>query len=163
MRIRQVKPEFWRDELLASLSDSVRLFYIGLWQEADDAGWLRWSVPEIALDLYGYAPRTRRERWVTERAESLKQAGRIEFQECGHAYIPNLVRHQKFGGRPVHTHRDAHARDCARLRADDRHGIGRVEVEVGNGKESNGSAGKARKKHLELVDGEWRPVEGAAS
>lgn len=131
-----MKPDYWRDELIASLPDSVSRFYIGLWQEADDAGWLRWNVPEIGHDLYGYQPRQRRERWVKERGEALAAVGRLHFYDCGHAYIPNLTKHQKFGGRPVHTVRDAHARDCAPPRADDRPGKvgkGRVEVRGGTG------------------------------
>lgn len=136
MRIRQVKPDFWSDELLAALPDSVRLFYIGLWQEADDAGWLRWNVAEVARDLYGYQPRARRERWVRERSEALAKINRLHFHDCGHAFLPTLTKHQKFGGRPVHTVRDAHARDCARLRADDR--PGKEKVEVGKGKGGSG-------------------------
>jgi hypothetical protein len=134
VRIRQVKPDYWRDELIASLPDSVSRFYIGLWQEADDAGWLRWNVSEIGHDLYGYQPRTRRERWVRERAEALAKVGRLHFHDCGHAFLPNLVKHQKFGGRPVFTVRDAHARDCARLRADAPLGkVGKGREKVGEG------------------------------
>lgn len=132
MRIRQIKPDFWSDELMAEQSDAVRLFYIGLWQEADDGGWMRWSVAEIARDLYGYQPRGRRERWVTERGAALAAIGRLHLHECGHAFLPTLTKHQKFGGRPVHTVRDAHARDCARMRANDR--PGKEKVEVGKGK-----------------------------
>ena len=135
MRIRQIKPDYWRDELVASLPDSVSRFYIGMWQVADDAGWLRWNIPEIALDLYGYQPRQRRERWVEERGQALSDIGRLRFFDCGHAYLPTLTKHQKFGGRPVYTVRDAHARDCAPPRADAPHGIGKV----GNGKEREGS------------------------
>jgi hypothetical protein len=142
MRIRQVKPDYWHDELIASLPDSVSRFYIGLWQEADDAGWLRWNVPEIGRDLYGYQPRGRREQWVRERGEILAKVGRLHFFECGHAFLPNLTKHQRFGGRPVYTVRDAHARDCARLRANapPSGNIARPGKErVGEGKESKGS------------------------
>lgn len=140
MRIRQIKPDYWRDEVIASMPDSVALFYIGIWQEADDAGWLRWNVAEIALDLYGYEPRTRRERWVADRGKALEDAGRLIFHDCGHAFVPKLTKHQKFGGRPVYTQRDAHARECAPMRADALHGKERVEVgvEERNGTESNG-------------------------
>jgi hypothetical protein len=41
VRIRQVKPAFWADSRLAELPERTRLFYIGLWMIADDAGWLR--------------------------------------------------------------------------------------------------------------------------
>ncbi len=139
MRIRQIKPDYWRDELIAALPDSVSRFYIGMWQEADDAGWLHWNVSEIALDLYGYQPRARREKWVRERAQALVSIGRLHLHECGHAFLPTLTKHQKFGGRPVYTHRDAHARDCARMHADAPHGKERVEVGGGDGKERKGS------------------------
>lgn len=134
MRIRQVKPDYWRDELIASLPDSVSRFYIGLWQEADDAGWLRWNIPEIGHDLYGYQPRTRREKWVKERGEALAAVGRLHFYDCGHAYLPNLTKHQHLGGRPYHGIRDAHDRDCSRPIADDRLGkVGKGKVEVRGG------------------------------
>jgi hypothetical protein len=162
MRIRQVKPDYWRDELIASLPDSVSRFYIGLWQEADDAGWLRWNVPEIGHDLYGYQSRARRERWVKERGEALAAVGRLHFFDCGHAYIPNLTRHQKFGGKPYEGVRIAHDRNCSRSIADDRLG------KVGKGTERKGSAHAregdkspptdqpTNRSHLELVDGKWQ-------
>ena len=65
MRIRQVKPSFWSDSVLARLPERSRLFYIGLWMIADDAGWFRADVPEIANELYGYEPARRREDRVS--------------------------------------------------------------------------------------------------
>ena len=52
MRIRQVKPAFWTDARIAALPAPARLFYIGLWMVADDAGWLRWDPSQIANELY---------------------------------------------------------------------------------------------------------------
>ncbi|MCC8145514.1 MAG: hypothetical protein LIO93_03545 [Bacteroidales bacterium] len=37
-RIRTIKPEFWEDEKVANLSFAARLFFIGLWNYADDQG-----------------------------------------------------------------------------------------------------------------------------
>ena len=37
-RIRTIKPEFWEDEKLANFSFAARLFFIGLWNIADDQG-----------------------------------------------------------------------------------------------------------------------------
>ena len=37
-RIRTVKPEFWTDPTMVALSFEARLFYIGLWNFADDHG-----------------------------------------------------------------------------------------------------------------------------
>ena len=37
-RKRMIDPEFWSDEEIATLSFPARLFYIGLWNFADDEG-----------------------------------------------------------------------------------------------------------------------------
>lgn len=44
-RIRTIKPEFWTDDLLGSLSREIRLLFIATWNLADDEGILRWSAP----------------------------------------------------------------------------------------------------------------------
>jgi hypothetical protein len=139
MRIRQVKPEFFGDADMADLPFRTRLTYIGLWLEADDAGWLLVDAVQIAHDLYGFDPRARREAWVVEDLVRLQESGCLEVLDCGHGVIPTMPKHQRFGGRPVYTMRDAHARGCARHDADARPGT------VRNGKErnvtvSNGSA-----------------------
>lgn len=101
MRIRQIKPDYWRDSRLHNtpgITADVREFYIGLWGVADDAGFLRWDVSEIAGELYRYRTVHRRERDVNSWAERLAAIGRVIPLECGHAYLPNLVKHQKVGG-----------------------------------------------------------------
>lgn len=141
MRIRQIKPEFFGDADMAALPFRTRLTYIGLWSEADDAGWLLVDATQIAHDLYGFDPRGRREGWVTEDLVRLQEAGCLEVLDCGHGCIPTLPRHQRFGGRPVYTVRDAHARGCARVLADARPGtVGNGIGTERNGKERNGSA-----------------------
>ncbi len=98
MRIRQVKPAFWTDVRIAELPAPCRLFYIGLWMQADDAGWLRWDVPQIAAELYGFEPRTRRERNVAAYADALEAVKRIERLPCGHAFIATMAGHQRLSG-----------------------------------------------------------------
>ena len=98
MRIRQVKPEFFKDGRIAELSPVARLTYIGLWMLADDAGWLRLDVPAIGIELFGYDPRGRRERTVQSVIDDLAAAGRLELHECGHGFIPTLIEHQRFAG-----------------------------------------------------------------
>lgn len=112
MRIRQVKPSFWSDAKLAELREPVRLFYIGLWMIADDAGWLRADVPEIARDLYGFDTRKRREANVAAWLDALEAAGRIERHECGHALVIKLREHQHLAGatKQVRTTEREHAR-----------------------------------------------------
>lgn len=96
MRIRQIKPTFWSDEVVSALPEGTRLFFIGVWMLADDAGWLRWNVAEIALSLYGYQARNIRERRVSTMGSQLVEVGRIEIAECGHAFVPHLRAHQRF-------------------------------------------------------------------
>jgi hypothetical protein len=132
VRIRSVKPDFWSDTVMASLRPEVRLTYIGLWCEADDAGWFVYDVPALAHDLYGYDPRSVRERRVTAHVEALAAIGRVVLHPCGHGEIPTLAVHQRFGGRPVYTVQRVHARDCAQVRADAPQGRG------GKGREGKG-------------------------
>ena len=94
MRIRQVKPAFWTDARVAAMPPAARLFYIGLWMIADDAGWLRWDLPQIANELYGYESRHRRERDVEAFLRLLVEAERVIVHECGHVEIPTLTDHQ---------------------------------------------------------------------
>ena len=96
MRIRQVKPKYWRDERLADLSDTVRLVYIALWMEADDAGWFRENAAEIAAEVFPFSARASREKKVTTSLDALRLHGRIVSHPCGHAFIPKMTEHQRF-------------------------------------------------------------------
>ena len=108
MRIRQVRPEFWSDETLAELPDSARLFYIGLWNISDDAGWLEWSPQRIGALLYPYRPTRRRNREIEAWGKLLVADSRLRIYECGCAEIPTLPRHQRVAGKPAFTVRDRH-------------------------------------------------------
>ena len=158
MRIRQIKPEFWRDEPLSRLSDGARLFYIGLWQLADDGGWLEWNVPEVGAELYRFRSRRTREAMVERYAAELSQlngAGRLLREPCGHAFLPHLVEHQRFGGRLSIAVATAHSRDCARLSAPVRGCPPRKgKVREGIGKEGQGGMSETTTTSLppDLVD-----------
>ena len=52
MRIRTIKPEFWRSEDIAALSIEDRLLFIGLWSYVDDNGVGRDEPQLIQCDLY---------------------------------------------------------------------------------------------------------------
>lgn len=99
MRIRQVRPEFWTDERLAGLPDPVRLFYIGLWGVADDAGWMRWEPLRIGALLYPYRSPRRRDRDIAAWSERLVETERLVIHDCGCAEVPTLSKHQVVGGR----------------------------------------------------------------
>ncbi len=52
MRIRSIKPEFWRSDDIAALSIEDRLLYIGLWSYVDDNGVGLDKLASIAADLF---------------------------------------------------------------------------------------------------------------
>jgi len=98
VRIRQIKPEFWKDAKLASLTEGARLFFVGTWSLADDAGWLRWQVEEIGAELYPFESRRMRERRVVKHGEALAAIGRLHLHDCSHAQIPKMPAHQHLAG-----------------------------------------------------------------
>ena len=93
---------------MADLSSEVRLFYIGLWCVADDAGWIAWNTATIAADLFPYANRRVREGHVEKWAGELRSVGRLVRHECGCVVIPTLPDHQRIGGVKSFTALDKH-------------------------------------------------------
>lgn len=116
MRIRQIRPEFWTDEVMAALSPAVRLFYIGLWNIADDAGWLDWRVSRIGAVLFPYESARKRERDIHAWAEALVTAGRLRLHDdCGCAEIPTLPKHQRVTGKQSFVALEAHNKHKVRI------------------------------------------------
>lgn len=52
MRIRSIRPEFWRSADISALSIPDRLLFIGLWSYVDDNGVGLDRVPVVAADLF---------------------------------------------------------------------------------------------------------------
>jgi hypothetical protein len=108
VRIRQIKPDYWRDSRLHNtrgITADVREFYIGLWGVADDYGYFRWDVPEVASELYRYRTPGRRERDAAEWMRRLVGIGRVRLLDgCDHGFIPKLTAHQKVGGTKSQTY-----------------------------------------------------------
>ena len=109
-----MKPSFWADAKIADLAEPTRLFYIGLWMVADDAGWFRWDVREVARDLYGYEQPRRREARAERMFMELAVASRVILHPCGHAEVPHLPEHQRLSGatKQVKTNLNDHLRRC---------------------------------------------------
>ncbi len=51
-RIRTIKPDFWQHPKVTSVSRDARLYFLGLLNEADDAGRLRYSGKRLAGVLF---------------------------------------------------------------------------------------------------------------
>lgn len=133
MRIRSVKPDYWRDARLHNtpgITADVREFYIGCWGLADDTGWMRWDVPAIGAELYAYRGTKRREANVTDWAERLVRLERLVIVACGHAFVPKLSKHQRIGGTKA-DHIAREHRQCAPVHTStDESGQVRKEGEV---------------------------------
>lgn len=151
MRIRQVKPEFWSDPDMAELPAPVRLTYIGLWNLADDAGWLVADATYIGHQLYGYDDRATREDIVADHLYALQAAGKVVLEDCGHALIPTLAVHQRQNAatRRVEMVKKAHEqciaaafRGAQRNAAESRSVSVKVSVEEGNVEERIGRGDK---------------------
>jgi hypothetical protein len=135
MRIRQVRPEFWADETMARLPMAVRLFYIGLWNVADDGGWLVWRIPHIGAVLFPYDPARRRERQIEGWSTALVEAGRLDIHPCGCASIPTLPKHQRVSGKQSFVVMDAHKQH--QPRSGKHSSLSGSPVEEGRGTERN--------------------------
>jgi 5-methylcytosine-specific restriction endonuclease McrA len=96
-RIRTIKPEFWEDEKVASLSLRARLLFIATWNMADDEGLLRWTPEYTKANAFIY------EDCADELAEAMKEleSARLVFPYKGGklqqrlAYIVNFRKHQR--------------------------------------------------------------------
>lgn len=128
-----MRPEFWTDPTMAALSPAVRLLYIGLWNVADDAGWLTWSPSQIGAVLFPYEPTKRRERDIALWAERLTASGRLVLHECGCAQIPTLPKHQRVTGKQSYAAHEAHVKHS--LLTDKQSPLSGSPVTLGNGTE----------------------------
>jgi hypothetical protein len=105
MRIRTVKPEFWKDEELAKLTPWARLLFIGLWGLADKEGLLKDEPGRIKAEIFPYN-RIRIEDLLAELSGVKKAAliaNGVHDQQSGPEkadLIANGVHDQQSGPRP---------------------------------------------------------------
>jgi hypothetical protein len=96
-RIRQLKPEFWTDDKVASLSRDARLLFLGLWTEADDDGRLVDSAKLLAGSLFPFDDDVTPKKLGTWLEEVVDQGLVIRYRRGAASYlhIVNFKRHQK--------------------------------------------------------------------
>ena len=101
MRIRSIKPEFWRSDDIDALAIPDRLLFIGLWSYVDDNGVGLFSVKDIVGDLFaGDMLRDSNETLirVKEGLKALFERGLIEIysqDENTYLAITNWGKHQR--------------------------------------------------------------------
>ena len=101
MRIRSIKPEFWRSEDIADLTVEDRLLFIGLWSYVDDNGVGIDRLADVCADLFALdlerdPPETFAR--VSRGLQNLSEAGRIvRYTVEGKSYlhISNWSKHQR--------------------------------------------------------------------
>lgn len=100
MRIRSIKPEFWRSDDIAALPISARLLFIGLWSYVDDNGVGSDKVSSIAADLFAAdleTDATETFRRVSADTACLETRGLIvRYRAAGKPllYVTNWPKHQ---------------------------------------------------------------------
>ena len=91
-RKRMIDPEFWSDEEIGGWSFQARLFYIGLWNFADDEGRFKAHPKLLKSQIFPYDERIN--------IESLKKevSCKIQWYESNnqiYGYLLNFLKHQR--------------------------------------------------------------------
>ena len=100
MRIRSIKPEFWRSDDIAALPISARLLFVGLWSYVDDNGVGSDKLPSIVADLFAndlVSDTAETLRRVNADLTQIQNAGLIvRFESEGKPllYVTNWKKHQ---------------------------------------------------------------------
>jgi hypothetical protein len=171
VRIRSCKPEFWADELTGVMVPSVALFFIGMWNFADDEGRFRWDAALVRAALDPYDAKWGGIAGVAKQMDNLAQLGRLvkyDVADRHYGYIPRFKQHQK-PNRPVESKLPAPPSGRARrapsvtgVNTEDAvstHGGGPAGEGVGEGEEGswNGGARLTAVNLLSVARGKVRP------
>lgn len=100
-RIRSIKPEFWEDEKIGSLPIPCRLFYIGLWNLADDQGVFRANSSILKSRIFPYDENLRVSE-ISKWLDALVKAQMIipiSYKNESYYIIRTFRDHQKFDPR----------------------------------------------------------------
>ena len=101
MRIRSIKPEFFKHDGIAELPPLVRLLFVGLWTIADCAGRLEDRPARIKVEVLPYDSID-----INKALESLRIAGfiyRYERDGIKLIEIPAFKRHQRITGKEAES------------------------------------------------------------
>lgn len=95
-RIRSVKPEFWDDEKLASVSRDARLLFIGIWNQSDDYGTVKGNSRWLLNKIFPYdnIKPSVFDKWLNELV-TIDVIRPFESNGEKYFYIKNFQEHQK--------------------------------------------------------------------
>jgi hypothetical protein len=157
MRIRSIKPEFWRSDDITTLSWDERLLFVGMWSYVDDNGVGLDKLSAIVADLFaGDLERNAPETFarVSRGLDQLSEAGRIvRYTIDGRAYveISNWDKHQRIDkpNKPRFPRSDA-------VGAEIRESVARVAEKVASGTGEQGNRGTGEQALLSIVEADER-------
>lgn len=92
-RIRTIKPEFWTDEKIVSLSLAARLFFVGLWNFVDDDGRCDHSPTRLKLQILPADKVDARKILAELHRNALISIYSVEGKE--YLQVMNFAKHQK--------------------------------------------------------------------
>lgn len=98
-RIRTIKPEFWEDDVIGSLSRDARLLFIATLNLADDEGLLRWSAAYLKASAFMYDDDISIKAVEKLMAELIAPGLLFEYRagksQQPFAYVVNFHKHQR--------------------------------------------------------------------
>lgn len=100
-RIRTIKPSFWEDEKIAKLPRACRLFYIGMWNQADDMGVIRGNPALLKSAIFPYDEDLRVsevQKWI-DALVNARMLIPITYKSESYYIVRTFRSHQKFDAR----------------------------------------------------------------
>jgi hypothetical protein len=98
MRIRTIKPEFWKSESVGRLGRDARILFIGLWNHADDEGRFRAAPELIKAELFPYdeIKPSAILGWIKELSENDRMVVLWKGEDGNqYGWIPKFRKHQR--------------------------------------------------------------------
>lgn len=168
-RIRTIKPEFWRDEDLSSISAEAALLAIGLLNYADDEGYFSANIKLIECDVF---PLRNLSSTVPVLLQELSGIGYIRLFDGSdnkqYGQVANFVKHQVISKpRPskikgLDAFRDNSGNGTGTLPEDSGNGTGTLQVgKERKGKEKEWNGGEAAADTEFKITLEWKPSKDA--
>lgn len=143
-RIRTVKPDFFRHELLQDLEITYAgkcpmLVFEALWGHCDKAGRFEWKPRMLKLDILPFLPFD-----MAETLGILEKAGMIQkytVNGCEYGLIPTFTEHQRIGGKEAQDpekHPAPNSEAKVKKRGSSREALGKHQgLQEGKGREGN--------------------------
>lgn len=168
-RIRTIKPEFWRDEDLSSISAEAALLAIGLLNYADDEGYFSANKKLIECDVF---PLRDLSSTIPVLLQELSSIGYIRLFDGSdnkqYGQVVNFVKHQVISKpRPskikgLDAFHDHSGNGTGTLQEDSGNGTGAFLVgKERKGKEGNRNGGEGNASDVFKITIQWRPSSDA--